>query len=352
MMGKHFISGRANIGLFLLLMQFDAAAFFCRPGCCFENTHNGEVIGQGGEVIAGVCPAGEDVGEIGDIIAIGGGVYGYTIITVLYSFYELPAIQRMQVTGSSKYFPIFYSIGPVPGGFDDAGGIGIFQEDGGVVIYFWIDGGLYMAGYRRDGNGGLAMHEPGHEIGAVATEVADGSAAVLYRIGKPVEEIGAAADLFWAFVAVMDDHFPGRADLVCVYHFEDLLVGVVPGGLVVNEDADMILSGEGCDAIGVLHGCCEWFFHHDGDAFGGADLYDAEVFGNSVVGQYRIGMGMADKAGKIVVEEGVGELIGSFIPGDELWIGFDDTGDDHLPVLVLMHDIVDMVVGQAGHPYV
>ena len=35
---------------------------------------------------------------------------------------QLPVIQRMQVAGSSKYFPIFYAIGPVPRGFDEAGG--------------------------------------------------------------------------------------------------------------------------------------------------------------------------------------------------------------------------------------
>jgi len=257
----------------------------------------------------------------------------------------------MKVTGSSKHFPVFYAVGPVPGGFDDAGGVGIFQEDGGVVIYFWIDGGFYVVGDGGDGDGGLAVHEPGHEVGAVAAEIAAGSAAVLHRIGEPVQEIGAAADLFWAFVAVVDDEFSWGADLVCGYHFEELLVGIVPGGLVVNEDADMVLGGEGGDAIGVLYGCCEWFFHHDGDAFWGADLDYAEVFGDGVVGQDGIRVGVADKGGQIVIEEGIGESIGSLIAGDELRIGFGDAGDDHFSALELVHDIMNMIVCESGYAY-
>ncbi len=117
-----------------------------------------------------------------------------------------------------------------------------------------------------DGDRGLTVHEPGHEVGAVAAEVAYCAAAVQDGVGEPVEKVGATADLFWAFVAVVGDHFARGADGLAVYHFEDLLVGIVPGGLIIGEDLDMVLAGEGRDLVGVFDGSGEWFLNHDGDA--------------------------------------------------------------------------------------
>ena len=201
----------------------------------------------------------------------------------------------MEIASDAEHFPIFDTEGPVPGGFDDARGVGIFEEDGGVIVYFGVDGGFDVVGDGGYGDGGFAVHEPGHEVGAIAAEIADGAAAVFNGIGEPVEEVGAAANLFGAFVAVVDDHFAGRADGVVVHHFEDLLVGIVPGGLIVDEHVDMILAGEGGDAVGVFHGGGEWFFDHYGDAFGGADGYYAEMFGDGIVGEHRVGMRMGDE---------------------------------------------------------
>src|ERR1700722_6868216 len=172
----------------------------------------------------------------------------------------------MQVAGSAEDFPVFDAEGPVPGGFDDTGSVGVFEEDGGVVFYFWVDVWFDMVGEGGDGDGSLAVHEPGHEVSAVAAEVAEGAAAVQDGVSEPVEEVGATADLFWAFMAVVGDHFAGGADGLGVYHFEDLLVGIVPGRFVIREDLDMVLTCEGGDLIGVFDGSGEWFLDHDGDA--------------------------------------------------------------------------------------
>jgi len=257
----------------------------------------------------------------------------------------------VKVAGSSEYFPVFDTEGPVPGGFDDAGSVGIFEEDGGVVFYFWIDGGFDMVDEGGDRDGGLAVHEPGHEVSAVAAEVAECAAAVQDGVGEPVQEVGAAADLFWAFVAIMGDHFPGGADSLGVHHFEYLLVGIVPGGFVVGEHLDMVLAGEACDAVGVADGGGEWFLDHDGDAEGCAGLYHTKVLGDGVIGEDCVGMSVRNEGRQVIIEEGVGELVGSFVAGYELGIGFCDADDDDLTVLELMHYIMNMVVGQAGDPY-
>jgi len=73
-------------------MQFNASTFFCGARGRFQYTYDDEVIWQGGKVVARVGLAGEDVGQVGDIIAIDGRVDGYAVIVVLYSFYELPVI--------------------------------------------------------------------------------------------------------------------------------------------------------------------------------------------------------------------------------------------------------------------
>ena len=117
-------------------------------------------------------------------------------------------------------------------------------------------------------------------------------------------------------MSVVDDHFARGADGIAVDHLEDLLVGIIPGRFIIGEDVDMILFGQGCDAIGIFDGGCEGFFHHNGDAFRRAGFYDAEVLRDSVVGEDGIGMGMIDKVGEAAIEEAIGELISLFVTLD------------------------------------
>lgn len=283
---------------------------------------------------------------------IDGGVHRDTVIRLSRSFLQHFIVQRMQVAGCAEHFPIFNTEGPVPGGFDNAGGGGIFEHDSGVVVDFRIDIGLDLMHDGGDGDGCLVVHQPGHEVSAIAAKIAAGAAAIFYRIGQPVEEIRAAADFFGSLVAVVDDHFAGVADgVLLVDHFKDLLVRVVPGRFVVGEHLDMVLFSEGGDAIRVFHGSCEGFLDHDGDAFGGAGLDDAEVFGDRVVCEDSIGVGMVDEIGQTIIEKGIGQLIIFLIAGDELRIRLCNSGDDHLSCFKLVHDVVHVVMGETGYSY-
>ena len=229
---------------------------------------------------------------------IDGGVDWDAVIGPARSFFEHFIVQRVQVARDAEYFPIFDPEGPVPGGFDDAGSGGVFQQDSSVVVDLGIEIGFDLMGDGGDGDGRLAVHQPGHEVGAIAAEIAQRAAAIFNGIGQPIEEVRAAPDFLGSLVAVMDDHFAGVADSVLfVYHFKDLLVGIIPGRLIVGEDPDMVLFREGGDAIGVPDGCGEGFLHHDGDAFGGAGLNDTEVFGDGVISEDGVGVGVIYEIG-------------------------------------------------------
>ncbi len=73
--------------------------------------------------------------------------------------------------------------------------------------------------------------------------------------------------------------------------------------------------------------------------------------GDSVVSEDGIGVGMGDERRQVVVEEGIGELVGSFVTRDELGVSLCDADDNDLAIFELVHYIVDMVMGQAGYPY-
>src|SRR5258708_906602 len=209
----------------------------------------------------------------------------------------------MQVTGSSKHFPVFDAERPVPGGFDDTGGVGVFEEDGSVVFYLGINIGFDMVGDSCDGDGCLPMHQPGHKVGAVTAEVTRGAAAIFYRIGQPVEEVLAAAYFFGSLVAIVYDHFAWSTDGIVVYQFVDLLIGIIPGSFVVGEHLDMVLLSQGRDAVCVLNGGSQGFFDHDGNAFWCTDLDYAKVFGDGVVSQYGIGVGVLNEFGQAIVKK-------------------------------------------------
>src|SRR5580698_6009448 len=102
--------------------------------------------------------------------------------------------------------------------------MGIFKNDGGVVIDPRIDLRLVVIDDGGHGDGRFAVHEPGHQVDAVAAEVIKGAGAVLSGIGKPLEEVGADTDFFGAVVAIVDNN---------ATHFaEAIFVNLVIGGLV------------------------------------------------------------------------------------------------------------------------
>ena len=329
-------------------MNFYPPAFFGGERSRFQDTHDYQIIGQGGAIVSRVGLAAEDVGQVGDIVVVDGGGDCNAVVVVLSPFYEGPVVQRMEVAGSPEHFPVFDAEWPVPGSLDDACGFGVFEQDGGVVVDLGIFGGFDMMEYGGHGDGGFSVHEPGHEIGAVAAKIAAGAAAIFNRVGEPGEEVGAAANLHRTLVSVVNDHLSCIADGVLpIDHLPDILIRIVPCRLIIGEYVDMVLPGEGCDALRIFNRSGERFFDHDGDLFWRAYLDDAEVFGDGIVGQHGIGMGMVDEFGEGWVEKGIGEMVTFFITGDQLRIGFRDAGDDDLAGCPLVEYVMHMIVRHA-----
>lgn len=75
---------------------------------------------------------------------------------------------------------------------------------------------------------------------------------------------------FWALMAVVDDELAELADFAFGEHVRGGGVGVVPGGLVVGEDGDVVFLGDALDGEGVFDGGGERFFDHRGDVEGAA----------------------------------------------------------------------------------
>ena len=111
---------------------------------------------------------------------------------------------------------VFAVEGPVPRGLHDGLRFGIGQDDSGFVvdmrINFWFD-------LLRDGSHGfraLAVHQPGHEIGAVAAEVEESASAIQFGIGEPAQKFRTDADFFGTAVTVVNDDFADVTERVFV----------------------------------------------------------------------------------------------------------------------------------------
>ena len=111
---------------------------------------------------------------------------------------------------------------------------GVAEDDGGVVVYVGVGVGFVGLHDRGDGEWGLAVHKDRGQVGAVAAEVEESAGSVLDGIGEPGEPLGADADLFGAFVSVVNDDFAEVAEFAGVGLVDGFGVGGVPGGLVVD----------------------------------------------------------------------------------------------------------------------
>ncbi len=151
-------------------------------------------------------------------------------------------------------FGVFAAEGPVPRGHEDGLGTRVAQDDGGVVVDAGIDLRLVGLGDGSDAERGFAVHEPGHEVGAVAAEVVESAGAVLGGIGEPLEEFGLDADFFRALMAVVNDDFADFAEAPLLEQVVDRAIAGVPGGLVIDEDLDVVFAGGAADGEGVVKG--------------------------------------------------------------------------------------------------
>ncbi len=166
-----------------------------------------------------------------------------------------------------------------------------------------IGAGLVGLGDGGDGGGRLAVHEDGHEVGSVAAEVEEGAGAILDGVGEPGKPLGADADLFGAFVAVVDDDFADVAELAGLSFEDGCGVGGVPGGLVVDEDVDVVVVRGLTDGEGVFHGGGERLFDHGADVVFCCGLDDAAVVLDGGVDEDGVGFGCGEHLLEVGGEE-------------------------------------------------
>lgn len=296
-----------------------------------EDLHDDEVGVECGLVAVGLYLPVEDGGEVIERVCAllgegrcGGGGFGL-----------LAVVAGAQVVGGdgdgvavdAVDLHVLAGEAPVPGGHEDGLGAGVAEDDRGIVVDVRVDVGLVGLGNGGDAQGGGAVLDEGHEVGAVAAEVEEGAGAVLDGVGEPGEPLGADADLFRAFVAVVDDDFADVAELALLYFGEDLAIAGVPGGFVVDEDVDVMLAGGGADGEGVGEGCGEGLFDHGGNAVtcGGFDDFAMVLDGG--VDEDGVGVLGVEHAVGIGVEQlGIEVVFGGVAPG-EGGIGLDD-GDE------------------------
>ena len=151
---------------------------------------------------------------------------------------------------------------------NDGLGVRIGKDDGAVVVDVGIDLRLDVEGDGGDGEREFAVHDPGGEVDAVAAEVEERAASVLFGVGEPAQKLGTYADLFGALMAVVDDELAEVADLAGGKNVGGFGVRGVPGGLVVREDGNVVLLRDGLDGESVFDGGGEGFFYHRGDVEG------------------------------------------------------------------------------------
>ena len=73
-------------------LQGYAPAFFGGAGSRFEDADHDEVIGQGGEVVAGIGLSAEHVGQVGNIVLVEGGMDADAVVGIFCALEEGPVI--------------------------------------------------------------------------------------------------------------------------------------------------------------------------------------------------------------------------------------------------------------------
>ena len=162
------------------------------------------------------------------------------------------------------------------------------------------------------------------QVGSVTAEVKECSSSVLDGVGKPWEPLWTDADLFGTFVSVVDDDLADLAELAGLGFANGIGVGGVPGGLVVDEDLNVMLAGGRADGEGVVHGGAEGLLYHGADIVFGGGFDDAAVVLDGGVDEDRVGVLCGEHVLKVRIEEGLWQVISGGILLGEGDVGFDD----------------------------
>jgi len=201
------------------------------------------------------------------------------------------AVQGDDGTGLAIDLQVFAGVGPVPGSFDDALGLGVSEQDGDVVFHVRVHVGLDVQSTGRHRERPRALHQPRHEVGAVAAEVWQGPAAVLHGVGEPVQKFRVHPDFFWPLVAVVGHHFADVAEgVVFVHQLVGPPVGAVPRGFVIGEQVDAVLASQGGHLLGMVEAHGQGFLHHHVDALRRAGLHHGQVLIDAAERRDRLGL--------------------------------------------------------------
>src|ERR1700730_4128033 len=84
---------------------------------------------------------------------------------------KIVALDGDYVAGFAVDFHVFAVERPVPRRLKDRLGLGISDDDGGLVVYARIGARLEMLGHCGDRIGTTSVHKPSHQVGAVAAEI-------------------------------------------------------------------------------------------------------------------------------------------------------------------------------------
>ena len=138
------------------------------------------------------------------------------------------------------------------------------------------------------------MHQPGHQVGAIAAEVIQSPSAILRRVRKPAKKLRGDANLLWSLMPVVDHHPPDCAKPALFHFVKRGAIARVPGGFVVHQHMDVVLPRHLADGQRVVKRDGQRLFHHHRNAVFRGGLNDLAVVADRRIHQHRLWMARLD----------------------------------------------------------
>ncbi len=273
-----------------------------------KNFADDQVGFNGRETIVVVDLAANDGGEVAQRVVVGRAEFrGLFLLRRLAGAVDHGVIAQDggNLAGAPVNLHIFDGERPVPRRLENGNGVGIGQNDVGFIVYVRVDIGFDLLRNSGNGFGRLAVHKPGHEIGAVATEIEKRAGAVELGIGEPVEKFGRHVDFVRTLVAVVNDDFADFAEVAFVDEIFGKGVACIPSSLVIHENVNFTGAREFRHAEGVVITDRQRLLHHEVDVCFGTGFDGVEVFESAGIADNALGRGVGKHfAGGSVVKIG------------------------------------------------
>jgi len=227
---------------------------------------------------------------------------------------------------------------------------GVGEDDGGFVVYVRVNVRFDLLRDRCDPKWPLAVHEPGHQIGAIAPEIEERARAVEFWIGEPFQEFGTDVDFFRTFVTVVDDDLADIPDCAGMDEIVRGMVTGVPGSFVINENLNFCGAGGAGNGLRVFVRDGQRFFHHYGNGIASAEFSNFSVIVGGGVNEDRLRVRGAKKFVKIGVVEGRIQVKLRCVSIEKSAVGFGDGNDlDVGAVERVGEKSLGMAVNEAGN---